>query len=107
MAGKSSCGTHYLTKISGSSSILQRIYETYNSLTEEFGEPPAMELVTDRPLDPNDPMMASRDQLTGLLVPDAMAGTNRSKLGKQRAPPSRPTDVDPRLGRSLRGSGRR
>ncbi len=86
MAGSSTCGTSYLTNTSRSaSSILQRIQGSFQDLTAEQANSPAMELVTDRPLDANDPMMGARDQITALLTPDAMEGGASSDLGLQRA----------------------
>ena len=72
MSAGSALNTHYLTELSGSSTILRRLQQSFVELSHGADEPPLMEIFTDRPLDPTDPMMACRDQETLLLVPEAL-----------------------------------
>lgn len=85
MSAGSALNTKYLTEPSGTSTILRRLHESFVELSRRTGDPPEMEIFTDRPLDPTDPMMACRDQETLLLVPEALAKGPRSKLGMQRS----------------------
>lgn len=85
MLGGSALNTHYLTAPAGRSTILRRLRESFVDLSRDTGAPPAMEIFTDRPLDPNDPMLACRDQNTSLLVPEALRNDGGSKLDTTRA----------------------
>lgn len=53
----------------GSKSLLQRLYDSYRQLSTAT-QPPDMCLVTDREIDPHDPVMRLLDRRSGLLVPD-------------------------------------
>lgn len=78
--------TAYLTDPSptGGPSILQKTANTWQTLTRS-GDPVELALVTNRLADPGDPLLASRDARTRLLVPRAAAGGPQSLLGKARA----------------------
>ena len=84
MSAGSALTTRYLTEPSGSSTILRRLHQSFVELSRDTDEPPMMEIFTDRPLDPTDPMMACRDQETLLLVPEALGKGPQSKLGEKR-----------------------
>ncbi|MCY4516266.1 MAG: dsDNA nuclease domain-containing protein [Acidimicrobiaceae bacterium] len=68
---KTPVGYRWLTKRrkTGSKSLLQRFYDSYRQLSTETRRPD-MCLITDRDIDPHDPVMRLRDQRSGLLVPD-------------------------------------
>jgi hypothetical protein len=78
--------TAYLTDPSstGGPSILQKITNTWQTLTRS-GDPVELALVTNRLADPGDPLLASRDARTRLLLPRAAADGPQSILGKARA----------------------
>lgn len=75
--------TGYLTrrKTAKSTSILQKVYASWNALREDGG-PPAMRLLTNRNLDPNDDLLAHVDGRTGLLNPFARNASANSAAGK-------------------------
>ncbi len=85
MLAGSALNTDYLTEVSGTSTMLRRLHQSFTELGRESDQLPLMEIFTDRPLDPNDPMMACRDQQTLLLVPEVLAKGPQSELGKKRA----------------------
>lgn len=64
-------------------SLLQRFSASWNDLRTLQGEP-AMELVTDREIDPNDPIMRLLDRESELLVPAIEQPGPQSAVGKAR-----------------------
>jgi hypothetical protein len=86
MRAASPFNTDYLTGIEGTAtaSVLQRLLASYRQLRNTAGEPPAMELITDRLLDSGDALLTTLDHSTGLLTPAAMGGGPKSNLGKAR-----------------------
>lgn len=75
--------TDYLTrrKTPKGTSILQKISASWNTL-RQGGAPPAMRLLTNRNLDPNDDLLAHVDGRTGLLNPFARNASATSAAGK-------------------------
>ncbi len=68
------------TKSMTSLSLLQKLHRSWHDLAEQ-GDRPELRLVTDRDIDPNDPVMSRIDRNTGLLVP----GINHSAAVQKRA----------------------
>ena len=61
-------------------SLLQKLHRSWHDLTKD-GERPDLRLVTDRDIDPGDPVMKKIDRYTGLLVP----GIEHSAAAQPRA----------------------
>lgn len=78
--------TEYLTAPSptGGPSILHKIARTWADLTRN-NEPVDLVLVTNRAPDPADPLLATRDARTTLLMPRAAEQTAASARGRARA----------------------
>jgi SMODS-associated and fused to various effectors sensor domain len=69
---------------SGGPPILRKIADTFLHLTRD-SLPVDLALVTNRAPDPNDPLLAGRDQRTALLMPLAGTQTAQSARGRLRA----------------------
>lgn len=67
----------------GGPSVLRKMITSWQTLNAQ-GPTSTMRLITNRSIDPADPMLASRDSRTGLLLPRAGAGGSQSTLGKAR-----------------------
>jgi len=78
--------TDYMTvaSSSGGASILRKLAEARRQLAAG-GEAVELALVTNRLADPHDPLLASRDSRTQLLVPRGCEGGPQSATGKLRA----------------------
>jgi hypothetical protein len=74
----------YFTKqdASKSKSLLQKFYASWMKLTDA-GQPPTMELVTNRVLDPSDPLLSLLDGRTDLLNPAARVAGPESEAGRR------------------------
>lgn len=68
-------GYRWLTTKQGArgKSLLQKFYDSYRQLSVET-RAPDMCLITDREIDPGDPVMRMLDRRTGFLVPDIQRG---------------------------------
>ncbi len=58
---------------SRATSLLQKFYRSWIHLSKS-DERPELRLITDREIDPNDPVMSRIDRMTGLLVPNIRHG---------------------------------
>jgi SMODS-associated and fused to various effectors sensor domain len=76
-------GTQWLISGSGARTLLQRFHDSWQRL-RAAGHEPAMELVTDREIDPHDPLLRVLDRDTELLVPQISNPGPRSDIGRAR-----------------------
>lgn len=74
---------HFLTTASdGGRSLLQKLFDSYHLVTALGGPRPAMQLLTNRTIDPAHPLLSHLDGRTQLLVPYVGNATPRSATGK-------------------------
>lgn len=78
-------GDEYMTGIGpkGSRSLLKKLYDSYVLIRDRAGQAPfEMQLLSNRPADPQHPLLSRIDGRTGMLVPFAANTTPRSNAGK-------------------------
>ncbi|GLZ29369.1 hypothetical protein Lesp02_15590 [Lentzea sp. NBRC 105346] len=68
----------------GGPSILSKIATSWRTLAQA-GDPVELGFISNRAPDPSDPLIASRDARTGLLLPQGANGGPRSRRGRARA----------------------
>lgn len=75
----------YMTSIppKGSRSLLRKLFDSYVLIRDRAGQAPfEMQLLSNRPVDPEHPLLSQVDGRTGMLVPYAEQATPRSNAGK-------------------------
>ncbi len=77
---------------SGRSSILQRLYRAWQDLTQD-GRPPKLFLVTNKAVDPADPVIVLRDGRDGTVAEPLSRAKGMSRAGKMRCEIARHLNV--------------
>ncbi|MHA3700721.1 SAVED domain-containing protein [Jatrophihabitans sp. YIM 134969] len=85
--GSSPVSTAYLTESAtlGGRNLLRKFAETWATLSADNGPGPLLRLVTNRNVDPGNPLLSGIDARTELLLPNAAAQGPASARGRERA----------------------